>query len=289
MPMSEIFCISFRDPDYPSLLRTIPDPPRQLYGRGNRELLTASSLCAIVGSRTPTAYGLSVATDIVRTCVQRAVVTVSGLAFGIDARVHRATVEENGATIAIVGSSVDNASIYPRSHVVLVDTIISSGGLILSEHPPETRAHKGSFPQRNRIIAGISQATCVVEARAKSGSLITAYQALDYNRNVFAVPGSIYSAQSHGTLELIQRGAIPWLHSNSFDDYFPSAPPPIQAQHSPEAVRILEHCAEPTSIDELVAITHLPVSTLYAHIGTLLIHEHLITTPDGRYLARSLS
>lgn len=284
--MSEIFCIQDTDADYPRLLRHIPNAPKKLYCRGTRPLLNATNLCAIVGSRTPTSYGLSCTESVVHACVERHVVTVSGLAFGIDARAHHHTLRLNAPTIAVLGSSVDDDTIYPRSHVRLAHEIIAAGGLLISEHPVGTHAHKGSFPLRNRIIAGIAQATCVIEAREKSGSLITAYSALENNREVFAVPGSIFSQQSAGTLKLIERGATPWICADSFQYIFPAQEKNLQNIALPEELlAVLQACAEERSVDALSQSMHLPTSTLQEHLGRLLLLDYLSMTPYGNYIA----
>ncbi|MCW1930458.1 MAG: DNA-processing protein DprA [Candidatus Kerfeldbacteria bacterium] len=284
--MSEIFCIKKTDDNYPHLLRESIAPPQTLYCRGDKKLLQAQKLCAIVGSRTPTPYGLSATDSVVEACVARDVVTVSGLAFGIDARVHTHTLESRGKTIAVLGSSVDDASVYPRAHVRLAQRIIQQHGLLISEYPEGTKPHKGAFPLRNRIIAGLTQATCVVEAKEKSGSLITAYSALDNNREVYAVPGSIFSPQSQGTLGLIQRGAIPWINHNSFEELFARISYTDTISHlAPEEKKIVELCSQAQSLDMLLIHCTLPLSTLHEHVGRLLLNGYITLTPSGEFLA----
>lgn len=284
--MSEIFCIKKADSDYPQLLKEISTPPNALYCRGNRDVLRAQRLCAIVGSRTPTTYGLSATDTVVDACIARNVVTVSGLAFGIDARVHAHTLDAHGKTIAVLGSGVDDDSIYPRAHVRLAQRILEHEGLLISEYPAGTRPHKGAFPLRNRIIAGLAQATCVVEAKEKSGSLITAYSALDNNRDVYAVPGSIFSPQSQGTLGLITRGAIPWVNQDSFEELFSRLSySEVVAQLTADERRILEMCAQPQSLDALLLLCALPLSTLHEHVGRLLLNGYLTLNASGEFLA----
>ena len=197
--------IATDDTLYPAILREIPHPPLLLYIRG---ALTASGTkIAVVGTRRPTAYGREIARlfsdDIARTgCT-----IVSGLALGIDGIAHEAAVRCSAPTIAVVGSGADDESLYPQDHTRLAKKIVESGGAVISEFPPGTPALKHHFPQRNRIIAGLSQGTLVVEAREKSGALITARYALEYNRDVFAVPGPLFSAPSAGPNMLIRDGA----------------------------------------------------------------------------------
>lgn len=203
---SQITVIPFTDPDFPALLAEIPDPPALLYIRGVYRDWNTKPHIAIVGSRKSTAYGRQVTEELSRALAQAGYTVVSGLAFGIDAIAHGATLEAHGSTIAILGSGIDDASISPQSHLNLAHDILETGSLI-SELGPGTTASVGTFPARNRIMAGMCQGTIVVEATEDSGSLITARLALDYNREVFAVPGSIFSPASTGTHRLLKEGA----------------------------------------------------------------------------------
>ena len=198
--------IPFTDPHFPTLLSEIPDAPALLYVRGGFRQWNERPLLAIVGSRKFTSYGKQVAQELARTLSQAGYVIVSGLAFGIDAIAHEAVLGANGATLAILGSGIDDQSISPQSHLSLAKDILPDGAL-LSELAPGTNASVGTFPARNRIMAGMCQGVIVVEAAEASGSLITARLALDYNREVFAVPGSIFSPSSIGTHQLIKDGA----------------------------------------------------------------------------------
>ena len=195
--------ITIIDDDYPPLLRQIPDPPLALHFRGERALLARTSV-AMVGSRRASPYGVNVAAQLARQLAAAGVVIVSGLARGIDAAAHHAALEAGGTTIAILGSGID--VVYPRSNLRL-HRRIAERGLILSELPPGAPPRPEHFPVRNRLISGISSGTVVVEATRRSGSLITARMALEQNRDVFAVPGSIFSAGSEGTHRLLQSGA----------------------------------------------------------------------------------
>lgn len=197
---------TMHDPQYPSLLKQIPDCPYLIYMKGNVSCLDLP-LVAIVGSRKLTSYGTKAAYGFSRDLARAGVCVVSGLAFGIDACAHRGALEVKGKTIAVLGNSLDGASIAPRTNFELSQDILRSGGLLISEFPPQTSATIWTFPARNRIMAGLSSGTLVIEAAEKSGSLITANLALDYNREVFAVPGDIFSPQSIGTNLLIKAGA----------------------------------------------------------------------------------
>ncbi|MBI1983211.1 MAG: DNA-protecting protein DprA, partial [Acidobacteria bacterium] len=190
--------------DYPPLLRQIPDAPLVLYVRGDVKLLSQHAV-AIVGTRRPSAYGSQVGHRLARDLAERRVVIVSGLARGIDSTAHRGALEaNNGKTVAVLGSGAD--VIYPRENRKLAEKIIETGAVI-SEFPLGTAPTPENFPIRNRIISGLSLGVVIVEAAEYSGSLITARLAVEQNREVFAVPGNITSAQSFGPNHLIKQGA----------------------------------------------------------------------------------
>ena len=193
----------FDDEEFPVLLRELPDPPACLYRRGAP--LAQSAAVAVVGSRKATPYGRQSTMDIVAPLAQAGVEIVSGLAFGIDAIAHQTTLDVGGRTVAVLANGLDD--VFPRSHRALAREIIAKGGTIVSEFPPGTPALRHHFPIRNRIIAGLSLGTLVVEAAEQSGSLITASLAIGYNRDVFAVPGPITSQVSAGPHGLIRMGA----------------------------------------------------------------------------------
>lgn len=192
------------DKNYPKLLAQAYDAPVILYIKGNISILSSPSL-AVVGSRKYTRYGAKVAYDLSKKCAQSGLTIVSGLALGVDAIAHRATIDCGGKTVGVLGCGLDR--IYPVSNFQLGKEIIEKGGAVVSEFPPGTPPLRHHFPQRNRIIAGLCAGVLVVEAAEKSGALITAYQALEYSREVFSVPGNIDSLASFGTNKLIQNGA----------------------------------------------------------------------------------
>ena len=196
---------------YPPLLREIAQPPTDLYVRGNLELLQHHQLLAVVGSRAATYYGKQVIAKLLPPIVQAGVPLVSGLAYGIDSLAHQICTANQQPTIAVLGSGIDDESIYPRRHISLAHEIIATGGTLVDEYTPGTPADKFRFPERNRLIAGLTQATLVVQATRRSGSLITARLALEANRDVCAVPGKITDKMSVGTNDLIRQGAIPIL------------------------------------------------------------------------------
>jgi DNA processing protein len=202
--------ITWQDPDYPPRLKEVDDSPPVLYMKG--ELLPGDERSvAVVGTRRVTAYGREVAHRLSRDLAEAGVVVVSGLASGVDGIAHRAALEAGKRTIAVLGSGIDN--IYPREHTRLAEQI-SSSGAVISEHPIGTKPKAEHFPRRNRILSGMTLGTLVIEAGESSGALITARHAVEQNREVFAVPGSIMSPNSRGTNGLIQRLEAKLVHSH---------------------------------------------------------------------------
>jgi len=189
----------------PEILRQTSVYPEKLFAIGNIDLLKEKHLVAIVGSRRATDYGLRNAYKIAKVLAQSDVVIVSGLALGIDAAAHRGALDAPGKTIAVLGSAIDKFE--PRTNEQLANKIVNNGGLILSEYPKGSTTFPTNFVLRNRIIAGLSSATIVIEAQEKSGALITANLAAEYNRQVYALPGDVDRLCSKGTNKLISQGA----------------------------------------------------------------------------------
>lgn len=198
--------ITIQNKKYPKSLKEIYDPPALLYLKG--EIKKPGNIyLSVVGTRKPTSYGRQVTFQIVGLLSQIKISIVSGLALGIDALAHQACLSFAGHTIAVLGSGIDDQSIYPRTNFKLAQRILGHGGALISEYPPGAPARKQNFPQRNRIIAGLSRGLLVIEAAERSGTSITARAALDQNRDIFAIPGSIYNPYSRGTNNLIKMGA----------------------------------------------------------------------------------
>ncbi len=193
---------------FPELLKEIPDPPKQLFVRGELPSLTTKLLC-VVGSRKYSAYGQYCCEKLLSGLKGHNISIVSGLALGIDAIAHRSALAAGLHTVAVPGSGLDDSVLYPKTNQPLAHMIMESGGALLSEFDPEFRAMPRSFAERNRIMAGMSHATLVVEATNKSGTLITSRLALDYNRDVLTIPGSIFHTTSYGPHMLIRLGATP--------------------------------------------------------------------------------
>lgn len=194
--------------EIPERLLEIPEPPEKLYIQGEMPKGDAKFLC-VVGSRKYTDYGKEACQKLIAGLRGYNIVIVSGLALGIDGVAHRAALDTGLTTLAIPGSGLHPSVLYPSSNRQLAEKIIESGGALISEFEPSFRATTYSFPQRNRIMAGISHATLIIEAEIKSGTLITSRLATDYNRDVMAVPGSIFSKTSEGPNMLIRLGATP--------------------------------------------------------------------------------
>ena len=196
--------LSYGSADYPSRLRELPDPPALLFARGALEWVEMGPTVAIVGTRAATSYGERVTREIAGQLARGGALVISGMARGIDAAAHRGALESGGRTAAVLGTGIDIA--YPAAHRRL-HADIGACGLLLTEQPPGEKASGGSFPERNRIIAALSDLVIVVEAPVKSGALITASRALELGRMVAAVPGPIDSPQSAGSNELLRDGA----------------------------------------------------------------------------------
>ena len=200
----EIGMITCYDDEYPEKLKRIQNRPIVLFYKGDISIVNEQSI-AIIGSRNCTEYGRKCAEFISNEVAKRKICIVSGLAIGIDSIGHITALNNKSNTIAVIGNGLDN--IYPSKNIKLAESIIKSGGLILSEFIVGTKPFKQNFPRRNRIISGLSDSVIVIEGSKKSGSLITANYAIEQGKDVFAIPGSIFSSNSEGTNELIKDGA----------------------------------------------------------------------------------
>lgn len=244
--------------EFPPQLLELPQPPKTLYLTGalppkEKILLT------VVGSRKYTSYGKMACEKIILGLTGYPIAIVSGLALGIDTIAHRAAIEAGLKTIAVPGSGLSEKALYPASNLTLAKEIIAHGGALLSEFPPDFRATQWSFPQRNRIMAGLSRGVLIVEAGEKSGTLITARLALDYNRDVYAVPGSIFSDSAHGSNTLIKRGATPVASSADLltalgfeTEQENFAAKAAKENANPEEILILELLQEPLPRDTII-------------------------------------
>ena len=197
--------LSFGDKEYPYLLKNIYDPPKKIYYKGDINLLKHNKIIAMVGCRDCTNYGKRIAFRLSYLLNKNDFIIVSGLASGIDSYSHKGSVFLKRPTIAVLGNGLDY--IYPKENKALEEEILNNGGLIISEYPNKTTPTRYTFPARNRIISGLSKGVIVVEAKEKSGSLITVDYALNQGRTVYSIPGNIDSINSIGTNQIIKEGA----------------------------------------------------------------------------------
>ncbi len=270
--------------EFPGLLNKIDDPPKVLYIRGTLPPKETLFLC-FVGSRKAGEYGRKVSSKIIEGLNGYPVAIVSGLALGIDSFCHRAALDCGVPTVAIPGSGLDRKVIYPRSHQSLAEEIVRSGGALLSEFPPDFKATKWSFPQRNRIMAGISHGVLVIEAELRSGSLITARLGLEYNREVCAVPGSIFSSGSSGVNHLIQQGAYPVTSAKDICELFDlkkkeKTEKSFNRNLSDTEKKILELVSSPLKKNELIERSEMPASKVNIAISSLQL-KGLISETEG--------
>lgn len=273
------------DADYPPALLEAADPPLLLYGIGRIELLKAPAI-AIVGSRNPTPQGRENAAAFATRLGQTGLTVVSGLALGVDGAAHAAALETPGSTVAVVGTGLD--TVYPRRHHGLARRMAGQG-LIVSEYSLGTPPLPARFPQRNRIIAGLSLGTLVVEANLQSGSLITARLAVEAGRDVFAIPGSIHAPQSRGCHALIKQGAklvetaqdvLDELRTGSAAGPAPAAASDRDAQE-PALLAAMGH--DPIGLDELVARTGWSAAALNVQLLELELQGQLARLPGQRF------
>jgi DNA processing protein len=277
-------CLRRGVPPYPALLSTIPDPPAVLWLRGEApaELLTRPAV-AIVGARACSSYGRSVARSLARELAGAGLVVVSGLARGIDGEAHRGALDAGGVTVAVLGCGIDRD--YPAAHRDLARRIGESG-LVVSEYEAGVEPAPWRFPARNRIIAGLCMATVVVEARERSGALITADFALEDGREVMAVPGEITSAVSAGSNALLRIGATPVTAAADVLEVY-GVEQAVEVAAPPEglAATLLERLGEgPASIDELARASGVPSGDVAAALIELELTGR-ISEGDGVYRA----
>lgn len=281
--------VSLVDLEYPEPLRSLYDPPAGLFVQGQLPPCGEKGL-AVVGSRTLTAYGRVVTEKLIRELVEKGLTIVSGLARGIDTIAHRATLDVGGQTVAVLGSGLLN--IYPRENTKLAMQIADGHGAVISEFPPGTAGKPGHFPVRNRIISGLCQGTLVIEAGERSGSLITADQALEQGRDVYAVPGPITSPQSAGTNRLIQQGAKLVLSAADILEEYGWVADQLRSKGATEpseplsgdAARLLAAIGySETHIDELTERTGWEFGTLHNWLIRLQLRGMITALPGGRY------
>jgi DNA processing protein len=278
--------ISFWDTDYPADLKSIHDPPALLYIRGS---LPSGEALAVVGSRNASDPGIELTADICFDIAKLGTVIISGLARGIDSAAHRAALEADGLTVAVLGCGIDR--IYPPEHQKLFHEITEHGAVI-SEYPPGTAPLPGHFPGRNRIISGLSKGVLIVEAAKKSGSLITADFALEQGREVFAIPGAIFAANSDGVNKLLKDGAHLVTETADITDilwpqYRSKQTTSIKTEPlnltEPEQNIVQHLTSEPLHIDDLVRKSGLTPMNLSVILLQLELRGAVIQLPGMRY------
>jgi DNA processing protein len=285
--------ISLDSPRYPALLKQIASPPPVLFVRGDVDVLHAPQL-AIVGSRKPTSYGKRVAGRLAADLAQAGITVCSGLAYGIDAAAHQATLAADGLTVAVTGTGLDR--VYPANHHTLAHEIASRGALV-SEFPIGTNPRPAFFPRRNRIISGLSFGTLVVEAAIKSGSLTTTAHATEQSREVFAVPGHIDNPLAQGCHSLIRNGAtLVETVDDILEQLAPILPrkltlptpetatedePPLSDELS-KLLSVFEF--EPLTLDQLVEQTGIDIATITEQITELELGGRIESSATGAYI-----
>lgn len=281
--------LPLNDPRYPQQLLEISSPPPILFVRGNLELLAQPQI-AIVGSRNPSSQGLQTAFDFAQTLADVGFTITSGLALGIDAAGHRGALKATGRTIAVSGTGLDR--VYPARHKELAREIVEKGAMI-SEFPLGATAKANHFPRRNRIISGLCQGLLIVEAARESGSLITARLALEQNREVFAIPGSIHNPLARGCNALIREGAkLVETTRDILEELGQFKQPPetlvaekIQTELDLEQQNLLKLIPfSPTTVDELVNQSGLAVEVVSSILLVLELQGYIVSAAGGSYL-----
>jgi len=267
LDQEQIHCVTMADPEYPPLLKEIYDPPFCLFVRGDLDNLAFP--LAVVGPRKHSQYGEQVTREIVASLAARGICIVSGLALGIDGLAHQTALQAGGRTVAVLGCGNDKYHIQPAAHRLLANQIIEAGGAVITEYPPGTVPNTFTFPRRNRIIAGLTLGTLVIEASESSGSLITAQCALDNGREVFAVPQNITSETATGANNLLKMGArlvtshqdiLDALNLHDIKQYVTSRD--IVPDSPAEAALISYLSREPVHIDQLIKQSTLDSPTV---------------------------
>jgi DNA processing protein len=292
--------LTIHDEDYPGLLKSIDAPPPVLFVNGERTVLAKLQL-AVVGSRNPSINGRETAHDFAGFLARAGLVITSGMALGIDAASHEGALDAGGQTIAVAGTGLDR--VYPARHRDLAHRIAKNGALI-SEFPPGTRPLPQNFPQRNRIISGLSLGVLVVEAAKKSGSLITAYRALEQSREVFAIPGSIHNPLARGCHQLIREGAkLVETGQDVLEELGSLAHLAVGIGHDNDSEKMLSKDAavpseshkrlldamgyDPVTVDTLVERTGLTAAELSSILLILELNGQVMIQPGGFYMRKN--
>jgi len=271
--------------EFPSQILEIPQPPKKLFLAGKMPP-PENIFLSVVGSRKFTSYGQDACENIIEGLAGFPINVVSGLALGIDAIAHKAAMRAGLHTIAVPGSGLSPAVLYPRSHLHLAEEIVEKGGALFSEFEPNFRATPWSFPQRNRIMSGLSRAVLIVEAEERSGTLITARLATEYNRDVLVVPNGIFSPNSRGSNKLLKQGAYPITSAEDILQLFELKDPSVPSQEilfdlSPEEKKIFELLAETLPRDELIRASGFDTSDANTLLSVMEIKGIIVEKGGG--------
>ncbi|HPI67206.1 MAG TPA: DNA-processing protein DprA [bacterium] len=291
MLAENISALTLADEDYPELLKQIYAAPAILYYKGQLDYKKDSFSLAVVGTRKCSAYGQQITPILVGDLAQAGLTIVSGLALGIDSLAHEATLKQADRTIAVLGSGLDEQHIYPSHNRYLSEKIINNGGALVSEYPPGTEPVRHNFPQRNRIISGLSLGTLVIEAPEDSGSLLTARFALEQNREVFAVPGSIFEPNCLGPNNLIRMGAklvtkaedvLEALDLNLIKEFVATKKIVPDSSEEAQILNFLSH--EPIHVDELVRLSKLDAAVINSTLTLMEMKGRVRNLGSLRYV-----
>lgn len=285
-----IFVLNDQDGLYPEKLKHISNRPHELFYRGNVEALQAKALLCVVGSRDMTDYGRRVLEFLIPPLVAKGVVIVSGMAFGVDITAHQLTLKAKGITVGVQAQGVDKG--YPRAHQDVYEEILANNGCMLSEFPFIDEYHPEAklFPRRNRILSGLSDAVLVVEAKEKSGTIVTAQYALEQDRDVYAVPGGIFSPQSAGCHMLLREGAKPVITAQDIlEDFgFESVKSPVQGNLFETSLeeRIFTLCRnKPSTLDDIAGSVLDEVPLVSATITKMALTGKLKEVEGRKFVA----
>ena len=274
---------TIEDDIYPQCLKEISNPPLKLYYKGNLDLLKDERLIAVVGTRNPSSYGKLCCEYMVKKMTSANITIVSGFAKGIDSIAHKTSLLAGGKTIAVIASGLD--IVYPASNLSLYREI-EEKGLILSEYEAGVKPFKFNFPQRNRIIAGLSKGTIVVESKDRGGSLITADLALEFNRDVYAVPGDVFSEYSKGCNNLIRDSKAKSLSNiNELQDHYSwkIEEKNINNKYTQNQLLILNSLSSEKNLDNILMETKIEQTEILAELMTLEIMGAIKSIAGGRY------
>lgn len=297
MEVNNNYFIPVSSPDYPSLLKQIPDPPIGLYVRGDKGVLNSLQI-GMVGSRNPTPSGKRTAHEFARGLTELGITITSGLAVGIDTAAHTGALESGGRTIAVLGNGLN--TVYPKRNSKLAEQICGNG-LLVSEFPLDHKPVASNFPRRNRIISGLSIGVLIVEAALRSGSLITARHALEQGREVFAIPGSIHNPLAQGCHALIQQGAKLTEKIRDIVEEFGPLYTALGMANNIQTIRhndqegldegtklLFEYIGyQPVGIDDLIESTGIGTSDIASRLLELELKELIESLPGAKYIRRS--